>query len=223
MKKTTQVSETMALAMIMTFSGGLQDAYTYFQRNHVFANAQTGNIIMMASNLFDGDIHDVLRYLIPVLAFMVGIFVAEQIQGRFKNAQKLHWRQYILLIEIIALFISGLFNEDGNLIANSLISFSCALQVQAFRSTHSLPYASTMCIGNMRSGVSLLSHYCRTKDYNSLVKSLHYFIIIIVFAIGASVGYILIPYLNYQTIWVSSILLFIGFSMMFIPDKQLDE
>lgn len=220
MKKTTQVSETMVLAMIMTFSGGLQDAYTYFQRNHVFANAQTGNIVLMASNLFDGDTHDFLRYLIPVLSFMVGIFVAEQIQGRFKQAKKLHWRQYILLIEIISLFISGFFLEDGNLYANALISFSCALQVQAFRSTHKLPYASTMCIGNMRSGVSLFSQYCRTKDFDSLVKALHYFIIIIVFALGAAIGYILIPYLKYHTIWISSLLLLIGFCLMFIQDKD---
>lgn len=222
MKKTTQMSETMVLAILITFSGGLQDAYTYFQRNHVFANAQTGNIILMAANLFDGNIQDVLRYLIPVIAFMIGIFVAEQIQGRFKESKKLHWRQYILFIEIISLFISGLLNEDGNLYANALVSFSCALQVQAFRSTHQLPYASTMCIGNMRSGVSLLSHYCRTKNHTSLVKAFHYFAIIIVFALGAGVGYVLIPYLQYKTIWISSLFLGIGFTLMFIPEKQLD-
>ena len=41
--KIKQMSETFLLAMIITFSGGLQDAYTYFARNKVFANAQTGN------------------------------------------------------------------------------------------------------------------------------------------------------------------------------------
>ena len=49
--KIKQMSETFLLAMIITFSGGLQDAYTYFARNKVFANAQTGNIVLMASKL----------------------------------------------------------------------------------------------------------------------------------------------------------------------------
>ena len=63
MKKSKQMSETLVLALIITFSGGLQDAYTYFARNHVFANAQTGNIVLMASKIFDGEYNDALRYL----------------------------------------------------------------------------------------------------------------------------------------------------------------
>lgn len=216
MKKNTQMSETMLLAILITFSGGLQDAYTYFQRNHVFANAQTGNIVLMASNMFDGNWSDAMHYLFPILAFMLGTFVAEQIQGYFKEKGHIHWRQYILIIEIICLFISGFLNENFNVFVNSLVSFSCALQVQTFRSTHGYPYASTMCIGNMRSGVAALSHYCRTKQNDSLIRALHYFVIIIVFAIGAGVGYLCIPKLGIHTIWISSALLLCSFLLMFI-------
>ena len=105
--KNKQMSETFLLAMIITFSGGLQDAYTYFARNKVFANAQTGNIVLMASKLSDGQYADAIRYVFPLLSFALGIFVAEQIQGYYKEAKKLHWRQTILIIEIISLFVSG--------------------------------------------------------------------------------------------------------------------
>jgi uncharacterized membrane protein YoaK (UPF0700 family) len=219
MKKYSQISETFVLAMIITFSGGLQDAYTYFARNHVFANAQTGNIVLMASKLSDGLYSDALHYLFPLLSFALGVFVAEQIQGYVKEAKKLHWRQYILVLEIISLFISGFFSEEYNSISNSLVSFSCALQVQAFRSMHGYPYASTMCIGNMRSGVSALSHWFRTKKKESLVKAIHYFVIIIIFALGATLGYSLIPVFGMKTIWISSILLVIGFLLMLVPEK----
>lgn len=35
----------------------------------VFANAQTGNIVLMSHKLFSGDLGGCLRYLVPVLAF----------------------------------------------------------------------------------------------------------------------------------------------------------
>lgn len=219
MFKYKQISETFLLAIIITFSGGLQDAYTYFARNHVFANAQTGNIVLMASKISDGQWSDALHYLLPLISFEIGIFIAEQIQGYFKEAKKLHWRQFILILEIIALFISAFFSEEYNAISNSLVSFSCALQVQTFRSTHGYPYASTMCIGNMRAGVSAFSHWTRTKSRESFVKAMHYFIIILIFALGATVGYSLIPVLGMKTIWVSSACLFVGFLLMLIPEK----
>ena len=43
MSKDRQISESFRLSAILSFSGGLQDAYTYNVRGNVFANAQTGN------------------------------------------------------------------------------------------------------------------------------------------------------------------------------------
>ncbi len=220
MIKYKQISETFLLAMIITFSGGLQDAYTYFARNHVFANAQTGNIVLLGSKISDGQWNDALHYLFPLLAFAVGIFIAEQVQGYLKEAKILHWRQYIILIEMIALFISGFFDESLNALANSLVSFACALQVQTFRSMHGYPYASTMCIGNLRSGVASLSHWLRTKKKDSFTKALHYFAIIFIFALGATLGYSLIPRFGMKTIWFSSFILFFAFLIMLIPEKN---
>ena len=41
-----QMSESFLTAAFLSLSGGLQDAYTYIYRGHVFANAQTGNIVL---------------------------------------------------------------------------------------------------------------------------------------------------------------------------------
>lgn len=48
-----QMSESFLIAGILSISGGLQDAYTYMYRGKVFANAQTGNIVLLAQNLVD--------------------------------------------------------------------------------------------------------------------------------------------------------------------------
>ena len=83
---------------------------------------------------------------------MAGIFAAECIHRRFKHMEKAHWRQLIILAEIAVLFAVGFMPQSLNTVANSLVSFSCAMQLQTFRKARGHAYASTMCIGNMRSG-----------------------------------------------------------------------
>ena len=202
-----QTSESFRICALLSFSGGLQDAYTYNVRDHVFANAQTGNVVLMSQNLMTGNICDGLRYVLPLIAFAVGVFIAERIEHRFKTAEKLHWRQMIIIIEIIMLSVVGVLPEELNMAANILVSLSCAMQVQTFRTVHGFGYASTMCIGNLRSGTESLSVYLRDKDSDSLYKAMHFFGIIIVFAIGAGVGGVLSLHFGAGTIWISVILL----------------
>lgn len=70
----------------------------------------------------------------------------------------------MVLNEIILLFVVGFLPLELNLLANAIVSFSCAMQVQAFRKVNGYAFASTMCIGNMRSGVESLCAYVKTKD-----------------------------------------------------------
>ena len=51
-----QMSEAFSTMVFLTLSGGLQDAYTYCVRGQVFANAQTGNIVLMSQRAFAGDL-----------------------------------------------------------------------------------------------------------------------------------------------------------------------
>ena len=64
-KVSTQMSESMTLAVFLTLAGGFQDAYSYNCRGKVFANAQTGNIVLLGQNLAQGNWDLVLRYLLP--------------------------------------------------------------------------------------------------------------------------------------------------------------
>ncbi len=209
-----QTSESFRLSALLSLSGGLQDAYTYNMRDRVFANAQTGNVVLMSQNFMQGSYMQGLRYLCPLISFALGIFVAERIENRFKSIEKIHWRQIVLAIEVIALIIVGFLPTEMNMIANMIVSFSCAMQVQTFRKVHGYGYASTMCIGNLRSGTESLSQYLRDKNKESLYKALHFFGIIFIFAIGAGLGGVLSGYLGIRTIWLSVLILLIAISMM---------
>ena len=174
------MSEAFITSVFLAMSGGFQDAYTYFTRDEVFSNAQTGNVVLMSQNFMTGQWGDGLRYLFPVLAFAIGVVAAERIQSTFKYAKKLH-----------------------------------CMQVQTFRKVGGYSYASTMCIGNLRSGTAALSVYCREKRPEQLKQALYYFGIIFFFAIGAGGGGNLSMRLGIPAIWVSDVLLLISFILMF--------
>ena len=220
-----QMSEAFRTVMFLSASGGLQDAYTYIGRGKVFANAQTGNIVLMAVKLFAGEWGEALHYLMPLCAFALGIFVAEFIRLKLTRMQwlpdrnaEVHWRQLVVLTEIVLLFAVGFFPAAWDIGANALVSFSCAMQVQAFRKVHGYPFASTMCIGNLRSGMDALVAFGHSHDKNALWKSLHYFAIIFIFALGAGIGTQCVGIFGERTIWLSCALLLVSLCFMFIKE-----
>ena len=217
-----QMSESLLTASFIILSGGLQDAYTYLCRGKVFANAQTGNIVLCSAYLFDGQWRHSARYLIPVLSFLLGIFAAECIHRHFKYTEKVHWRQMIILAEIALLFAVGFLPQEQNLLANAIVSFSCAMQVQAFRKVNGYAFASTMCIGDLRSGVEALCVWSRTRDPKAKDRMLRYFGIILLFALGSGIGSKSCVWLGGRTIWISCGLLLVSFALMFIRE-DLEE
>ena len=214
-KKHFQMSDSMKVAVFIVLSGGFQDAYTYTCRGSVFANAQTGNIVLLASSAMHGSLSGVFKYIVPILAFMLGTAVSERIHTHFHDSQKIHWRQLVLLYEMLLLFLVGFIPQTWNALANALVSFVCAMQVQSFHTVYGQVYASTMCIGNLRSGVEALCHYCETRDVTHLHRCITYFSVILLFAIGAGTGVLLTEHFGNSSIWVCCVLLLIGIVLMF--------
>ena len=124
------------------------------------------------------------------------------------------------MVEILLLFGVGFLPNTLDLAANALVSFACAMQVQAFRKVHGYPFASTMCIGNMRSGMESLVVYFHLHDRKILYKALHYFGVILLFAIGAGVGAHCVAVFGNKTIWFSCALLLVSLCFMFIQDEK---
>ena len=216
-----KMSEAFVTSVFLALSGGFQETKTYFTREEVFSNAQTGNIVLMSTHLMMGEWLDVLRYLLPLLAFASGVFFAEKIHVIFKYAKKLHWRQGEQKMEIVIMNFVGFMQKHQDLLATVLVSFACAMQVQTFRKVSGYSYASTMCIGNLRSGTEAFTGYLQTHDTEKLKKALYYFGIILFFGLGAGIGGNLSIRFGYHMIWVSSGLLLISFLLMFVEKMDL--
>ena len=136
--KLFQPSESLTVGFLLALTGGLLDAYSYLNRGEVFATAETGNIVLMGINLAQQNWSGALHYLLPVLAFTAGILAAEWVRRRCDpgegRPQRLHWRLPLLLAECVAiLVVSALPVGPLDPLANIIISFASALQVESFR------------------------------------------------------------------------------------------
>ena len=196
-------------------SGGLQDAYTYHVRDQVFANAQTGNIVLLGQSIALGNWETAVRYLLPLLAFAAGVYAAEIIHSRFRTkGVALHWRHEVLLVEAALLFLVGWMPQSMNLVANILVSFVCAMQVEAFRELEGSTYATTMCIGNLRSAMENLYFWRKTGDDLRRHKASVYFLVILYFLIGAAIGGVLSTIWREMTILLCCPFLLLAFTLM---------
>lgn len=110
--------------------------------------------------------------------------------------------------------------NNNNLPANSLVSFACGIQVEFFRKVHRNAFATTMCIGNLRSGTQAVCNYVFTKNKNHLRKGVMYYCVILSFMVGAVIGNRLIFHYQEKAIWCSSLLLLASFFLMFFKEKK---
>lgn len=218
MKK--QMSESIILAAILTLSGGLMDAYSYMCRGQVFANAQTGNILLFGVNMSTGHFSAALQYICPVAAFAIGIAIADIIRFMLRDSRKIHWRQLTVLMEAVLLLAVAFVPAGFNLPANSLTSLVCGAQVESFRKVNGSSMATTMCIGNLRTATQSMCDYFLKGERRSAKRGMMFFGIIGVFIIGAVLGNVCVTHFAEKAILVSAALLIISFVMMFINEEQ---
>lgn len=227
-KKKKQMSESFVLGMILSLAGGYFDAYTYIARDGVFANAQTGNVVLFGIALASGDFIRSLRYIPPILAFLLGVFLAEYLR-RHNGIANLHWRQYVILLELIIILIvtflpSG--SIDGinyDMISNILISFVCSLQVQSFRRIRGITCATTMCTGNLRSAAEDLIRYVTERDKKLLHGAGKYFAIVGIFVAGAVISTFVTRLFGTFAVAFTAAGLLAVFLMMFVKPDTGDD
>ena len=182
------VPETMLIGLLLAFVGGYLDAYTYLLHGGVFANAQTGNMVLLFINLAEGSWTKAGYYVIPIVAFALGILVTDLLKRRFVTARNVHWRQISVLAEFFILLIIGFLPKavpDGAI--NITVSFVCAVQVASFSRLHGMGYATTMCTNNLRQAVENGVSCKIDQDKAAGSRAFKYLAIIAVFCLGALV------------------------------------
>lgn len=197
-------TEQFASAAALCAVGGFLDIYTYLYRGHVFANAVTGNMVLFGLSAARLEWSSCAKYLLAIAFYAAGIFMAEIIQNRLPKSRRYGWHQTTLLLEILCL-LPVIFLPYGRMdfAVNALISFVCALQVQTFRRVRGLPFASTMCTGNLKSASEAIQQRIFQGDRNGLKVAALYYSMILFFIAGAAVGAIVLKRFGHEMFFLA--------------------
>lgn len=215
------IHEKIGAGLLLATVGGFLDAYTYLECGGVFANAQTGNLVLLGIALINGQLAQCWLYLTPVIAFALGIMLTQLTRQKLSQKQFISWQQPILALEIIILFFIFLQPNLDHTTTNITISFIASLQVNTFRVISGTPYASTMCTGNLRSAFEYLSSYLFEHNKAALKHSARYCLVIVFFCLGCSAGAVSISYFGKASILVCAILLLPLLAMIIYENLRL--
>lgn len=210
-----QISESIEVGIFLALSGGFMDAYSYINRGKVFANAETGNIILMALKVCEGKFFEAVNYLIPILSFAVGVAICEIIKYRKERINMIHWRQILVLFEIFAFIVVGFLPQEMNRVANAIISMISGIQFATFPKIRGTAMATTMCTGNLKTGTQNMYRGIKTGDRSAIEKGLYYYVCILVFIAGTAIGYFAVKLMAEKAIFLAALAMINIFIMMF--------
>ena len=215
MNEGKHMSEALPLGLLLALTGGILDAYTYLNRGAVFATAETGNLVLLGINLAMGHWLKVIYYLLPISSYAAGLLVTLAFHRR-SDKLFFHWRQFVVLTECLVVLLATIIPQGAlDPLVNCMIAFISAMQVQTFRKFRGCACATTMCTGNLRSGVEALYFHLADKEPGSLDRAKVYFGLIAFFVTGAVISSLLAPLFAGRAILVAILPLAASFLLMF--------
>lgn len=197
-------------ASLLAATGGLLDALVYTLHGHVFANAMTGNVILLGISAFSRDWMQALRHLVPIFFFILGVAASRLL----RLLSQFYASLAVLALEMVVLFAAGLLPLSfPEMTFTAIISFTSAFQVSTFRQVGRFAYNSTFITGNLRTAaeafVNQFLESGREVRHSEAAKARKLFFICGFFLVGAMGGAWGAPHLGNKTLWLAEPLLMI--------------
>lgn len=208
-------------ASLLAATGGLLDAMVYVLHGHVFANAMSGNVILLGVTVFSREWMQSLRHVVPILGFIAGVLASRFL----RLLPHFHSSVSVLALEMIVLFAAGLLPVSFPEMAfTAIIAFTSAFQVSTFRQVDCLPYNSTFITGNLRTAAeAFVSQFLviePAEKRQEAMKARKLFLICCFFLLGALVGAWGSPYLGNRTLWLAEPALLIVLVHVVLFERQ---
>ncbi len=169
-------------------TGGYLDAYAWVAHDHVFANAQTGNVVFFGLGLAQRDWLGALSHLLPVLAFTLGVLVSKLLGvGPLKHT----YGATVICLATELVLLCTLHAVRGRLPESwfvPLIAFVVALQITSFSELGPLTFNSAMTTGNLLNAITGIFAWLHHRDPNGGVRGILATCIVLSFTAGACLG-----------------------------------
>ena len=222
MLKKGKMAESLSIAMLLALVGGYLDIYSYLARGKVFANTQTGNLVLLGYNMAQGNLEKMIYYLLPISFFAFGVWLAKIIEYKVGEGKHFDWLHVLLGIEIGMLFMVTFIPEGKlNVVANIMVSFICGLQVQGFRKVNGNAYSTVMFTGNLKNVAECFAHYSLTKEREALENGKVYLGVILMFVIGGWLGALTTGKYAEKAVGLINSVLVIVFVLLYLEKRDL--
>ena len=200
-----ECEKTWVFAVLMGI-GGFLGAFTYVLRGGVFCNAQTGNLVLLAMALGEGNWSRALYLLLPITAYFLGAVVSEAIAGPIKKFHLIRWDTLFIILEMIAILVLGLLPETAPYqITQITVNFICSMQYNTFRQAQGIPMATTFCTNHLRQLAIWCTKYVKHRTQPEKVRFLSHLLMLAVFVVGGFVSIILCHLLRGKAIFFALI------------------
>jgi uncharacterized membrane protein YoaK (UPF0700 family) len=202
-------ASSLGVGALLAAAGGFLDGFTYLLHGHVFANAMTGNVVLLGINCFSGSWHTALRHIPPIIAFVAGVAVAQAMQERSKRRGDATSYAPVLLLEITVLLILSLLpSTTKDILFTISIAFAASVQVQTFRKVNGRSYNSTFTTGNLRTLSEAAVAWSLGGHNQSSARTVRDFsVICVAFLLGAIAGGYTAPAFGNRALWCDIALL----------------
>jgi uncharacterized membrane protein YoaK (UPF0700 family) len=222
---------TLPVAALLITAAGMLDAFTYIGYDGVFANAMTGNIVLLVVRLAKGEVTGSLPFAAPIIAYLCGVAVAHELKEKPLRKLVPSLARMSLGLEIAFLIIVAFLpNSVPNMLVVTGIAFVAALQATAFTRLGEFAYTSVTTSANLRHFASAtMAWLVFGKGRESRRESLFFLCLCVCFIGGALLGAMASLKLGHAAVWLPVALLSValglclpwtrGIREMFVEDK----
>ncbi|MGW4567266.1 YoaK family protein [Streptomyces sp. NPDC004561] len=213
--------DTLAVGVLLAAVGGFLDAYTYV-RHAVFANLQSGNVLLFCVEATARHWHRAILLLIPIAAFGIGVLLVEALGvPRTKRLVRRPVR-LILTIQIALLAAIASLPADAPEQATTVtVSFVAALQFSTFTTLRDTPYTTLAESGNLQKGIVAAHQWLTAREPAAAHRAGRYALIIGAFAAGAATGAILTRLIGTPAVAAAALLLATVLALLIRETQQL--
>ncbi len=219
-----KTSTTLRFAMLLTAANGFLDAYTYMTRGGVFANVQTGNVILFAVDLSQGHLAKTLAHLWPIFAFLVGVLLSAHIKSGRAEKRVSHPLRWTMLIQAIAFAVVGFVPTTvPSGFVTIPISFLAAMQFTLFRSIGDLTYIAVATTGNLMRLVESAYSVLVDRDDAARLAFRVYGTLTATFAGGAVIGAYATLFWGIRAVWLPAAFLAVTVVLFIVDERKGKE
>lgn len=199
--------KTLVQFATLSFSGGISGTFGAIYCDHVFANAETGNLVSLAYDLKNMAWLAAGARFVAVLLFLAAIVVTVVAPLRLFGGNMDRWQRLCLVIELACVGLQACLPHDYLMaVAPAMylwpMFFACALQYNTFGRLYNVPVSTVFSVNNLRQMILHFTVYLqgRRRDKREGTLAFTYFANIFSFFLGAFAGLFLLDWFGHLAI-----------------------